>query len=118
LVSTGLREAALAIGAPYWHMVVHVIYRGARAGMLTGIILAVARVSGETAPLLFTALNSPYWPNGILQPMPNLTVTIFNYAMSPYDDWQAKAWGASLIITSAVLAMNIIARLLVRRMEE
>ena len=118
LVSTGLREAALAIGAPYWHMVVHVLYRGARAGMLTGIILAVARVSGETAPLLFTALNSPYWPNGILQPMPNLTVTIFDYAMSPYDDWQVKAWGAALIIASTVLAMNIIARLLVHRMEE
>jgi phosphate transport system permease protein len=118
LVPVGLREAALALGAPYWHMVVQVVYRGARAGMLTGIILAVARVSGETAPLLFTSLNSPYWPSGILQPMPNLTVTIFNYAMSPYDDWQIKAWGASFVITFSVLLMNIIARLLIHRMGE
>ncbi|MGB9711852.1 MAG: phosphate ABC transporter permease PstA [Dissulfurimicrobium sp.] len=118
LVPSGLREAALALGAPYWHMVVQVVYRGARAGMLTGIILAVARVSGETAPLLFTSLNSPYWPSGILRPMPNLTVTIFNYAMSPYDDWQMKAWGASFIIAFSVLVMNIIARFLVHRMEK
>lgn len=116
LVPVGLREAALALGAPYWHMVIQVVYRGARAGMLTGIILAVARVSGETAPLLFTSLNSPYWPSGILQPMPNLTVTIFNYAMSPYDDWQVKAWGASFVIAFSVLLMNIIARFLIYRM--
>jgi phosphate transport system permease protein len=84
--------------------------------MMTGIILAVARVSGETAPLLFTCLNSPYWPDGVLDPMANLTVTIFNYAMSPYDDWQVKAWGASMIIAVTVLAMNILSRLLVHRM--
>ncbi len=116
LVPNSVREAALALGAPYWHVVWQVVYRSARAGMLTGIILAIARVSGETAPLLFTALNSPYWPEGLMEPMANLTVTIFNYAMSPYDDWQVKAWGASLLIMLAVLAMNIIARVFVHRM--
>ncbi len=116
LVPTGLRESALALGAPYWHMVWHVVYRSARTGMLTGIILAVARVSGETAPLLFTALNSPYWPTGLLEPMANLTVTIFNYAMSPYEDWQTKAWGGSLIIAVIVLLMNIGTRTMVHRM--
>jgi phosphate transport system permease protein len=82
----------------------------AKRGMITGTLLAVARVSGETAPLLFTALNSPYWPNSPFQPMANLTVTIFNYAMSPYVDWQQTAWGASLLITAAVLALTIAAR--------
>ncbi len=115
LVPSSMREAALALGAPYWHMVWQVVYRSARAGMMTGIILAVARVSGETAPLLFTALNSPYWPDGVMQPMANLTVTIFNYAMSPYDDWQVQAWGGSLVIAVSVLAMNIAARTLVQR---
>jgi phosphate transport system permease protein len=116
LVPTGLREAALALGAPYWHVVWNIVYRSAKAGMMTGIILAVARVSGETAPLLFTSLNSPYWPDGVLNPMANLTVTLFNYAMSPYDDWQVKAWGAAMLITVTVLAMNILSRLLVHRM--
>ncbi len=114
LVPNNMREAALALGAPYWHMVWKVAYRSARAGMMTGIILAVARVSGETAPLLFTALNSPYWSDGILQPMANLTVTIFNYAMSPYEDWQVQAWGGSLVIALSVLLMNIAARTVVR----
>jgi phosphate transport system permease protein len=116
LVPTGLREAALALGAPYWHVVWNIVYRSAKAGMMTGIILAVARVSGETAPLLFTSLNSPYWPDGVLNPMANLTVTLFNYAMSPYDDWQVKAWRAAMLITVTVLAMNILSRLLVHRM--
>ena len=115
LVPSSVREAALALGAPYWHIVWKVVYRSARSGMLTGIILAIARVSGETAPLLFTALNSPYWPTGLTEPMANLTVTIFNYAMSPYEDWQVKAWGASFIIALAVLVMNITARLVVNR---
>lgn len=115
LVPNPVREAALALGAPYWHMVWHVAYRSAKAGMMTGILLAVARVSGETAPLLFTSLNSPYWPAGLLHPMANLTVTIFNYAMSPYEDWQVKAWGGALIITCGVLAANIMARVLVHR---
>jgi len=115
LVPHAMREAGLALGAPYWHMVWQIVYRRARGGMMTGIMLAVARVSGETAPLLFTSLNSPYWPSGIMDPMANLTVTVFNYAMSPYADWQVKAWGASLIITFAVLAMNITARVLIHR---
>ena len=113
LVPNQMREAALALGAPYWHMVWNVAYRSAKAGMLTGILLAIARVAGETAPLLFTALNSPYWPQGLTKPMANLTVTIFNYAMSPYSDWQAKAWGGALVITVGVLAANIFARVVI-----
>ncbi len=114
LVPNSLRESALALGAPEHNMIVQVVFRAARSGMLTGIILAVARVSGETAPLLFTTLNSPYWSLALDKPMANLTVTIFNYAMSPYADWQAKAWGASLLITAAVLIMNLAARALAR----
>jgi len=115
LVPIGLREAALALGTPYWKMVVSIVYRAAKTGMITGVILAVARVSGETAPLLFTALNSPYWPSGLTEPMANLTVTIFNYAMSPYEDWQAKAWGGAFLITAAILAINILSRVFVQR---
>lgn len=114
LVPNSMRESALALGAPEHSMIMHVVFRAAKGGLLTGVMLAVARVSGETAPLLFTALNSPYWSVALDKPMPNLTVTIFNYAMSPYADWQAKAWGASLLITSAVLVMNIAARALAR----
>ena len=115
LVPLGLREAALALGAPYWKMVISIVYRAARTGIITGIILAVARISGETAPLLFTALNSPFWPSGLTEPMANLTVTIFNYAMSPYDDWQTKAWGGAFVITISVLAINILSRIFARR---
>jgi phosphate transport system permease protein len=111
LVPDPLRESALAIGAPRWRVTVSIVFRAARSGILTGILLGVARVSGETAPLLFTALNSPYMMNSLFQPTPNLTVTIFNYAMSPYEDWQRLAWGASLFITAAVLALNLLARL-------
>lgn len=112
LVPPEMREAALALGAPYWRMMAGVIYRAAGAGIFTGIMLAVARVAGETAPLLFTALNSPYWMHGINEPMANLTVLLFNYAMSPYDDWHTMAWGAALLITMAVLAVNIFTRLM------
>ncbi len=115
LVPVGLREAALALGAPYWKMVVSIVYRAGKKGLITGIILAIARVSGETAPLLFTALNSPYWPSGLMEPMANLTVTIFNYAMSPYEDWQAKAWGGAFLITCALLIVNILSRVIVRQ---
>jgi phosphate transport system permease protein len=111
LVPDPLRESALAIGAPRWRVTVSIVFRAARSGILTGILLGVARVSGETAPLLFTALNSPYMMSSLFQPTPNLTVTIFNYAMSPYEDWQRLAWGASLFITAAVLALNLLARL-------
>lgn len=114
LVPNTLREAALALGAPRWKVTLTVVFRSAKAGLLTGILLAVARVSGETAPLLFTALNSPYWFNSLSGPTPNLTVTIFNYAMSPYEDWQRMAWGASLVITAGVLAFTLLARLVLR----
>jgi len=115
LVPHELREAALALGAPYWKIMPQVIYRAAAAGMMTGIMLAVARVAGETAPLLFTAMNSPYWMEGMNEPMANLTVTLFNYAMSPYDDWHALAWGAAFLITMAVLVTTITTRLVLRK---
>lgn len=115
LVPHELREAALALGSPYWKIMTHVIYRAAAAGMITGILLAVARVAGETAPLLFTALNSPYWMHGMDEPMANLTVTLFNYAMSPYDDWHRLAWGAAFLITMSVLVVTIFTRLVLRK---
>ena len=110
IVPNELREAALALGSPYWKMMVSVLFRAARTGMVTGILLAIARVAGETAPLLFTALNSPYWSDSFNAPMANLTVTLFNYAMSPYDDWHALAWGAAFLITASVLVLTIIMR--------
>lgn len=111
LVPSELRESALALGAPRWKITLGIVFRAARGGLLTGIILAIARVSGETAPLLFTALNSPYWMDSLAEPTSNLTVTIFNYAMSPYADWQQMAWGASLLITAAILVITICTRL-------
>jgi len=114
LVPNTLRESALALGAPRWKVTLGIVFRAAKSGLITGILLAVARVSGETAPLLFTALNSPYWVSSLNEPTPNLTVTIFNYAMSPYPDWQQKAWGASLLITFGVLILTISARFLLR----
>lgn len=114
LIPRDMREAALALGAPYWKMMTGVIYGAAGAGMLTGIMLAVARVAGETAPLLFTALNSPYWMHGLDQPTANLTVVLFNYAMSPYDDWHSLAWGAAFLITFGVLVVNIFTRTVFR----
>ena len=114
LVPNTLRESALALGAPRWKVTLVIVFRAAKSGLITGILLAVARVSGETAPLLFTALNSPYWVSSLNEPTPNLTVTIFNYAMSPYPDWQQKAWGASLLITFGVLILTILARFLLR----
>ena len=114
LVPNTLRESALALGAPRWKVTLAIVFRAAKSGLITGILLAVARVSGGTAPLLFTALNSPYWVSSLNQPTPNLTVTIFNYAMSPYPDWQQKAWGASLLITFGVLILTILARFLLR----
>jgi len=114
LVPNSLRESALALGAPRWKVVIQILFRSAKAGLITGVILAVARVSGETAPLLFTALNSPYWMRSLNQPTANLTMTIFNYAMSPYRDWQRIAWGASFLIMSLVLALNIFIRFMLR----
>lgn len=114
LVPDATREAALALGAPQWKVTVLVVYRGALRGITTGVMLAVARVSGETAPLLFTSFNNAYWNWKLAEPTATLTVTIFNYAMGPYDDWHAKAWGAALLITGTVLFVTLMARLVVR----
>jgi phosphate transport system permease protein len=112
LVPDSLREAAAALGAPKWKIIVTVAYRAAVQGMLTGVLLAVARVSGETAPLLFTALNNQFWSPNINAPMANLPVVIFQFAMSPYADWQTLAWGGALLITATILFLSIGARLL------
>lgn len=118
MVPNPLRESGLALGANRKQVTLGIVFRAAKSGMLTGVLLAVARVSGETAPLLFTALNSPYWIKSIMQPTANLTVLIFNYAMSPYDDWISKAWGASLLIMAGVLILSIIARVAIRGKEK
>jgi phosphate transport system permease protein len=112
LVPGALREAAAALGAPKWRVIVMVTYRAAVQGMLTGVLLAIARISGETAPLLFTALNNQFWSNDLNAPMANLPVVIFQFAMSPYADWQQLAWGGALLITAAILVLNITARVL------
>jgi phosphate transport system permease protein len=115
LVPSALREAAAALGAPKWKIVVMVTYRAALQGMVTGVLLAVARISGETAPLLFTALNNQFWSNDLNAPMANLPVVIFQFAMSPYADWQVLAWGGALLITASILVLNITARILAAR---
>jgi phosphate transport system permease protein len=112
LVPGALREAAIALGAPKWKVIVMVAYRAAIQGMLTGVLLAVARISGETAPLLFTALNNQFWSSNLNAPMANLPVVIFQFAMSPYADWQTLAWGGALLITAVILCLNITARVL------
>ena len=112
LVPATLREAAFALGMPRYHIIRHVAYRAAKAGMLTGVLLAIARISGETAPLLFTALNNQFWSTNLNAPMASLPVVIFQFALSPYHDWQKLAWTGALIITLAVLALSIIARIL------
>jgi phosphate transport system permease protein len=112
LVPSALREAAAALGAPKWRVIVFIAYRAAVQGMLTGVMLAVARIAGETAPLLFTALNNQFFSSDMNAPMANLPVVIFQFAMSPYADWQSLAWGGALLITLAILVLNIAARLL------
>jgi len=112
LVPSGLREAAFALGAPQWKVVVLVVYRAAMQGMLTGVLLAVARIAGETAPLLFTAFNNQFWSANMDGPMGNLPYVIFQFALSPYAGWQQLAWGGALLITLAILTLNIFARLL------
>jgi phosphate transport system permease protein len=112
LVPNGLREAASALGTPMWKVVTMIAYRAARNGIITGVLLAIARVSGETAPLLFTDLNSQFWSTDLNAPMASLPVTIFQFALSPYDDWQRLAWGGALIITITILVLNIVARTL------
>jgi phosphate transport system permease protein len=115
LVPGSLREAAVALGCPTWRMIMSVTYRAARTGILTGILLAVARISGETAPLLFTSLNNQFWSLNMNAPMSNLPVVIFQFAMSPYADWHRLAWGGASLITLAVLALNIVARIIFSR---
>lgn len=115
LVPNSLREAAAALGAPRWKVIVHVSYRASAAGIITGILLAVARISGETAPLLFTALNNQFWSTDLSSPMANLPVVMFQFAMSPYEDWHRLAWAGALLITLGVLFLNIAARFLFRR---
>ena len=115
LVPTTLREAAAALGAPQWKIINFITLRAARAGIITGVMLAIARISGETAPLLFTALNNQFWNSHMDQPMANLPVVIFQFAMSPYGDWQKLAWAGALLITLSVLALNILARVLFRQ---
>jgi len=114
LVPPGLREAAYALGTPKWKVILSITLRAARAGVVTGILLAVARIAGETAPLLFTALNNQFWTADVTQPMASLPVTIFKFAMSPYENWQQLAWAGVFLITVAVLALNILARVLTR----
>ncbi|HMA90812.1 MAG TPA: phosphate ABC transporter permease PstA [Burkholderiales bacterium] len=115
LVPSSLREAAAALGCPTWKMILLVTYRAARSGILTGILLAVARISGETAPLLFTALNNQFWSLNMNAPVSNLPVVIFQFAMSPYQDWQRLAWGGATLITLTVLFLNVVARVMFKK---
>jgi phosphate transport system permease protein len=114
LVPGSLREAAFALGAPRWKVATMVTLRAAKSGVVTGLLLAVARISGETAPLLFTALNNQFFSTDMSRPMANLPVVIYQFAMSPYDNWVRLAWGGALLITLAVLALNIVARVFFR----
>ncbi len=110
LVPVQLREAAAALGAPRYTVTLSIVYKAALSGMITGVLLATARIMGETAPLLFTALNNQFWSSNMNQPIANMPVVIYQYALSPYEDWQNLAWAAALLITLSVLAMNILAR--------
>jgi phosphate transport system permease protein len=114
LIPNALREAAYALGTPKWKVISSVTLKAARAGVVTGVLLALARVSGETAPLLFTALSNQFWTSNLGEPMASLPVTIFKFAMSPYENWQKLAWAGVFIITIGVLALNILARVLFR----
>jgi len=115
LVPNSLREAAAALGCPTWKTITLVSYKAARAGIVTGVLLAVARIAGETAPLLFTALNNQFWSSDMNKPMANLPVVIFQFAMSPYEDWHRLAWGGAALITLLVLGINIAARAIFSR---
>jgi phosphate transport system permease protein len=115
LVPAQMREAALSLGVPQWKVTVQVLYRASLPGIVTGILLALARISGETAPLLFTALNNQYWTTDINAPMANVPVVIFQYAMSPYDNWHSLAWAGAFVLTVFVLLVNLVARAVVLR---
>ncbi|WP_313759978.1 phosphate ABC transporter permease PstA [Rhizobium sp.] len=115
LVPDVMREAALSLGIPRWKVTVHVLYRAASAGILTGVLLAVARISGETAPLLFTALNNQYWSTDMSGPMANIPVVIFQYAMSPYDEWHTLAWAGAFVMTAIVLLLSVGSRIILSR---
>jgi len=115
LIPNQLREAAYALGAPKWRVIMLVTLKAARAGVVTGVLLAIARISGETAPLLFTALSNQFWSTDLSQPMANLPVTIFKFALSPFENWQKMAWAGVFLITMGVLALNIIARVMFRK---
>jgi len=115
LVPNSLREAAVALGAPMWKVIMMVTLKAVRGGVITGVLLAVARMSGETAPLLFTALNNQFWSADMNAPMANLPVVIFQFALSPYDDWKSLAWAGALLITLTVLLINILARTVFRQ---
>lgn len=111
LVPWSLREAAFALGAPYYKVIISVLYRGAAKGILTGVVLSIARVAGETAPLLFTAFNNSFFTTKMSEPMPSLTVAVYQYAMGPYDNWHSQAWAASLVITLFVLVFTLLGKL-------
>ncbi len=115
LIPESLREAGMAVGAPRWKVIVSIIYRASASGITTGVLLAVARISGETAPLLFTALNNQFLTSSMNQPTASLPVVIFQFAMSPYENWQQLAWAGALLISITVLVLNILARSLARR---
>jgi phosphate transport system permease protein len=114
LVPWTLREAAFALGAPYYKVIIQVVYRGAAAGIFTGILLSIARVAGETAPLLFTSFNNAFFSTDMKGPISSLTVTIFQYAMGPYDEWHVQAWAASFMITVVILLITILGRLIIK----
>lgn len=115
LVPNQMREAAFALGLPRWRVTAHILYKAALSGILTGVLLAVARIAGETAPLLFTALNNQFWSANVAQPLANVPVVIFQYAMSPYDEWHALAWAGALTLTIFVLGLNLLVRFMARR---
>lgn len=115
LVPNQMREAAFALGLPRWKVTARIIYKAAASGIMTGVLLALARISGETAPLLFTALNNQFWSAAPSGPMANVPVVIFQYAMSPYDNWRALAWAGALVLTAFVLALNLLVRLAARK---
>lgn len=114
LIPNAMREAAYALGTPKWKVILSITLKSARAGVMTGVLLAIARISGETAPLLFTALSNQFWTSNLNEPMASLPVTIFKFAMSPYENWQKLAWAGVFLITVGVLALNIVARTFLR----